>query len=545
MNKLWRYLQNLLKGSNCTDWEHVGYQTMMSCREQPEAIETCALHLHAYEDELQPESSTLDSAIKILRNRAVALHDALYDRPLPVNDASMLTHRLRVRIILILVLLTAGTCLAGNLTTVVLMGWTPVVAFFAAVFMTALPLGLGHLAYERLVAENKALQVIVIVVIAALGLAAVYELGQARRAVVDKAAAAQAGTSSYIEDGSASEPPAPATPPDGSEDKVKGALGGASFLITIAAELGLGFLVGLFVNLHTDEDYAAWTKLKNILEEIMGLETRLAELSSQIKKAKKHCMAGIRRASSMRKRRTPYHRASAVLVVLLLIYMRALHAQTVKHEEGTLIDESTSISKDGTKALFQEYLNSTKKLLGTEPPNSRVWVSSIASDSFGGVHEILKGRTPEARGIFTDDLNRARRELATTFEGKSSGLAPTAHGTDIIGALWHFKVLFESFPSLSGELPTRTLWIFSDMMNETAEFPIPQLLEIGPERMLERAKTGGFVVPLPHYQIHIYGASAAGLTPRSWNTIKRFWQMYSATAGAELVDYSMECNVQR
>src|ERR1039458_4319848 len=156
MNKLWRHLQRIFTNRKSTDWEHVGYQTMMSCREQDEAIETCALHLHAYEDELQPESSTLDSATKILRNRAVALHDSLYDRPLPVSDASMLTHRLRVRIIFILALLTAGTCLAGNLTTFMLMGWAPVVAFFAALFMTALPLGLGHLAYERLVADHRA-----------------------------------------------------------------------------------------------------------------------------------------------------------------------------------------------------------------------------------------------------------------------------------------------------------------------------------------------------------------------------------------------------
>jgi len=107
MNKLWRHLENLFTNWKQTDWEHIGYRTMMSCREQDEAIETCALHLHSFEDDLQPESSTLDSAIKILRNRAVALHDSLYDRPLPVNDASMLTHRLRVRIIFILSLLTA------------------------------------------------------------------------------------------------------------------------------------------------------------------------------------------------------------------------------------------------------------------------------------------------------------------------------------------------------------------------------------------------------------------------------------------------------
>ena len=82
------------------------------------------------------------------------------------------------------------------------------------------------------------------------------------------------------------------------------------------------------------------------------------------------------------------------------------------------------------------------------------------------------------------------------------------------------------------------------MMNETHEFPMPQLIELGPERMLERAKANGLLVPLPRHKIYVYGASFAGLTPHSFLTIKRFWEAYFAAAGAELVTYSTECDVQ-
>jgi hypothetical protein len=82
-------------------------------------------------------------------------------------------------------------------------------------------------------------------------------------------------------------------------------------------------------------------------------------------------------------------------------------------------------------------------------------------------------------------------------------------------------------------------------MNETHEFPMPQLLDIGPERMLERAKANGLLAPLPRYEIRIYGASTAGLTPRSWRTIRRFWEIYFEAAGAEIVVYSTECDVSR
>jgi hypothetical protein len=103
------------------------------------------------------------------------------------------------------------------------------------------------------------------------------------------------------------------------------------------------------------------------------------------------------------------------------------HAQTIEnHEgilEGILIDVSGSIAKGGTTSdLFREYLTSVRGLLLSEPAKTRVWVSSISTDSFGGVREVMKGWTPESRGVLTDELKRARRELASRFEKNSSGV---------------------------------------------------------------------------------------------------------------------------
>lgn len=158
----------------------------------------------------------------------------------------------------------------------------------------------------------------------------------------------------------------------------------------------------------------------------------------------------------------------------------------------------------------------------------------------------MKGWTPDARGVFTDDLNRARHDLASSFTAKSSGMNPVAAGTDMFGGLWHMKTLFESCPK--GDTNTeesKTIWIFSDMVNETEKLPMPFLIEMGPEQMLERAKANGLLVPLNGYKIYVQGASTNGLTPQAWIAIKSFWTLYFKAAGADLVTYSAESGVER
>lgn len=531
------------------DFEEFGHQTMLECGDEARALRICGLHLQAYEDELQPELRRRDSEMVEIKNQASALHSHLYDRAVPVNDARMLSHALKTRILLFLTVLAAIACLVGNMTTFYLLGFGFLLTFFSGAGMTALPLVVGHLAYEWIMSTSKWLQILAVLVAVALTCGGILMVGQARRDMVDRAASTPI-TSSYVDgvdtqnDQAAQEPKSE----EGSESKIHQTLGKGMLLIMIAAELALGFLVGLLVRMHTDEDYAAWRKVKALAELLIAVEERVSELITLPEMAKKRCLAGILRAQNVRNRRhPPYHRALTMLVLLMLIAARASQAQTIERYEGILIDTSGSISRGGTtNELFHEYLIATKKLLLTEPPNSRVCVSSISTDSFGGTREILKGWTPGSRGVFTDDLNRARRQLASSFEVKSSGMAPVASGTDIFGGLWHLKALFESGLKFDASQSTpKTIWIFSDMMNETKGFRMPDMIDLGPKEMLARAKADGLVVPLNGYRIYIYGASASGLTPLAWVTVKEFWTEYFSAAGADLISYSGECNTDR
>jgi hypothetical protein len=83
------------------------------------------------------------------------------------------------------------------------------------------------------------------------------------------------------------------------------------------------------------------------------------------------------------------------------------------------------------------------------------------------------------------------------------------------------------------------------MMNESPNLNVPPLLPTGPEKMLERAKAKGLIVPFAGYKVYVIGASPAGLSPQTWNTLRTFWTIYFREAGAELVSYSAECSVER
>jgi hypothetical protein len=540
-------LQNSLK-MKPVDFEQLGHDTMLECRDAERTKLICVQYIHALVDEQQPELTRLHAEIAQNKTHGAAMHAHLYDRPVPVSDAAMLTYSVKVRVWLAFTVLAATACFMGSMTTFYLLGCGLFTTLVGAAGTTALPLVAGYFGYER-IAEHRKLQSTVIAVAVVLSFAGLVVIGLGRGRMMDRATITTPAATSYVDSAQVDTPPDQDPTPGGdTETTMHHMLGVAMLLIMIAADIMLGFLVGLLMKIHTDLDYAAWRNLRKITNLINGLEVAVSELNSFVEIAKKHCTAGILRAQVvLAKRRPPYHRLPVFIFFILLGFASTAQAQSIDHYEGILIDTSGSISKGGTNGeLFKQYLLSTKKLLLTEPADTRVWVSSIATDSFGGDGTVLKGWTPEAHGIFTDNLNRARRELAASFEKKASRLSPVGSGTDVFGALWRFKVLFESArkSGTAQKLP-KTIWIFSDMVNETSNFAMPTLLGLGPERMMERAKANGLVVPLTGYRIYVNGATPNGLTPQAWVIVKTFWMMYFHAAGAELVAYSAECDVER
>lgn len=442
----------------------------------------------------------------------------------------------------LMILVAVLASLAGHTMTFYLFGSPLPVSLILGVALTGITTAAGYQAYEKVLVHHKVAEIVVILAAFVLCFWGLLQMAQARGTMMDKLSTSTS-TNSFVDDGAPEDTPAaPTRDNDSPEQKVRGLLGSAIVKIMLSADILVGIFVGLLMKIWTQDDFVAWQNLKKSARELGHLEGQLSELQSFIEIAKKRCMAGILRAKHVqRKKVVPYHQALPMILLAVVLATSPMFAQTIKHHEGILIDVSGSIGKGGADSeLFREYLFAVKKLLLTEPPQSRVWVSVITTESFGSVRSLVKGWTPDAQGVFTDDLNRARRELAEAFEAKAAGLKPTAAGTDIIGGLWQLKALLESGSKGSSDAITRTIWISSDMMNETTGFNMPPLLPTGPEGMLDRAKSDGLVVPLHGYQIHVIGASPSGLTPQAWNTVRAFWSAYFSAAGAKLVSYSAE-----
>jgi hypothetical protein len=541
-------VNSLIRRREQVDFKKFGYETGLECGDdEKRALTICSVRIHSLADETQPELTRLHSEIEQNQDRGKALHAQLYSRPEPVNDAAMLTHARKVRRLRTMTVLAALACTAGNNTTFYLFGFDPFMTAFLALAATVVPLVVGDPAYEHIVAKHRKLRNAIIMVAVALAFTGLLCLGYARWQMTHKVASSAPAPNSHVDD-DPTETPVEQEPkaPDVTQADVNETFGWAVLFIMIAADLMLGYMVGRLGHLNHDEDYAAWRKLHETKELITKLEENVSQLHAYIEIAKKRCAEGILRAQNTRNNRKPPYHGTFALLLFIVLAGGIARAQAVAHEEGILIDVSGSIGRaGGTSELFREYLTSTRKLLLSEPAKSRVWVSSISSESFGGVREVVKGWTPEARGIFTDDLDRARHQVATSFAKNVSGMSAASAGTDIFGGLWRMKTLFESGSASGDSGVSKTIFIFSDMVNETKEFQIPAILPSGPEKMLEQARANGLLVPLKGYQIYIYGASPNGLTPQGWLTVKNFWTMYFEAAGAELVSYSAECDVQR
>ena len=527
------------------EFEELGYRTMMETGNLEATRSICACHIQALEDDLLPEKQRIKSEIERYRQHVKSLISFLYGGLVAVSDAAMLTMRRKQIAYLIAATFLGAVAVVSNAATIYLRGTPVVVSLILGVAFAGVAGFVGHLVFEKVLFRLRFVtEILILLCVMLLGWASL-EAGRARSLMLQAAAASADLTSStsFVNDPAADANPEASTQSSNIEQRANQHLGRAALIAMFGTDIGFALLLAFFFELRHHEQYAAWCELKGCLDFLREFEERLSQLESIVERAKKACTAGILRAQHTRPKKHPPYLGAAVLFFTILAGVSCANAQDIKREEFILLDVSGSIGQSGNTDLFRQFESGIVRLLSTEPPQSRVWVSVIAADSFGGVHEVLTGWTPPQHGIFSEDLNRARKQLSTAFESKSLGFTPSAAGTDIFGAFAHAKVLMES--ATRNRNLEKEIWIFSDMVNESPGFSMPGVLPSGSQSMIELARAKKLLLALPGYRIHVVGATTTGLTLSEWSTIREFWIESLRASGAASIEYSAEAAVQR
>ncbi len=533
-----------------TDYEELGFRTILDTRgDERSAKEICGFHLDALAQELRPEMQHIHARLTDKNVRGTALTSQMYDRRLPVSDSAMLTHRIKVVLLAVLFLVVFVASAVSNAARFVLFGWTLLLAALVGLVITAAATAGGHLLYERLLARHRGAQAVIVALSSGLLALGLVQLAQAGSSATD-AAFATSHTGSYVDE------PAPSqeltasssgATTDTNEQSARKLLGSATVKIMLAMDAMVGLLLGVLMRLRADDDFAAWSHVKTLKRQIAALQLRHDELAAELETARRKCAAGVLRGLHfVGTAHPPYFKMLPVVIAFTLLGPHDVAAQgSIQRAEGILLDSSRTMSHKGSSShYFDELLAEVRHLLGTEPPDSRVWVQLIGSDSFGGSDALVHGWTPGVAGVFSDDLDRARMQLLKKFDARATAVAPSAQRTDIIGALWRIKTSIEAAGDASQKWK-KELYILSDGLCDTKRLNMAELLPYGEQKMLEIVRAEGMLVPLAGYRIRFYGASMTGHTPATWNAMRRFWTSYFRSAGAELVMFSPATTITR
>ena len=528
------------------DWRAYGAEVMATVRDESRAKAICRLELEALHLDVRPDLERCEALQAEKNHRAEALGQQLYERHDPVSDLAMLGRVVGMCIVGVLFAIAVAASATFNGATFAMIGWPWSWAAVVGLLVTGIAIGAGHVLFARLLAAVPSLEVVFGLVLFGLFIWAVLDFADARTQMLQVAAAgSKVEAESFVDDDTSGASTAAQSDNDASTRfAVEAATGNGLMKIALAAELIVAVGFGLIVSLISDPDFVGWRELKRICRDIAKLKYQTDRLNALVATAERECAAGLLLGHRFG-RPAPVKPLFKILPLILLAVLpaREASAQTnIKREEAILLDLSRSVGSDGGSATFREFLLSTRRLLETEPPNSRVYVLTIGADSFGGsLPVIVKGWTPsEGGGVFDDGLRKARQQLVSAFQAKGADLKPTARATDLTGGLWRAKTLLES----DGPNLPKDVYVLSDS-RQTASFDVLELLSVGSARALDQVQSQGQLVPLPDFNVRIFGIGTAGLTPQMWNGLKAFWTEYFRRAGSRLLVFSAEPSARR
>ncbi len=423
------------------NWRSFGFETMRNVKDQTLARQICSCRLQALQHELHPEIAKREKEVSDKNDSGQALCDQLYNRREPVVDGRMFAIGIVLVVLILMFVVSFGASAASHALTFAMFGWTLLISMIVGTTLTAVATAAGHQVYERILQTRPWLHALIAVTGFVLCFYGLFQLAQAR-GVMTSIINHETETASFVEeapvvaDGESDEKPT-----ESKQHRVQDLLGQAVIKIMLAADMMVGLFLGMITRLYNDDDFVVWRHVRRLKRRVARVQAEIDHLKAEIQTAMKECAAGILEGLHFQSPSSGKPYLKMLPVIALLMLPVAASAQTdIKRHEVILVDTSGSIAHRGqTHTLFQDYLAATRRLLQTEPAQSRVWVQLVTTDSFGAVQTLIKGFTPSVSGVFTDDLDRARQQLVGAFKLKSAQMRQVASGTGFTGGFWLAK----------------------------------------------------------------------------------------------------------
>lgn len=305
-------------------------------------------------------------------------------------------------------------------------------------------------------------------------------------------------------------------------------------LLALAIDLGAGVAVhrALEFGKSSGEDYE--TLSKQVTGVTMQLATTVSELTA-CTNAPAQFESGFwrefYRAALTHTARKGLQKLLTVVLGLSLVGVGTAKAQERRLNLIVAVDLSASVASRGPDGTtdFEKNVFAVGKLLEDVPAGSHVTIIGITAESFDEPDILLSAQVDPDAGYFGERLSAAHTQLAHAWERRANNISPSAHGTDIFGAL-----LLAAQLTKPAAHDRNVLIIYSDMRQDTVELNLEKR-----ETMKDALKlaTEGPMPDLSGIEIYALGVDAANSSTVGWQRLRQFWSAYFQNTGANLRAY--------
>ncbi len=327
-------------------------------------------------------------------------------------------------------------------------------------------------------------------------------------------------------------------PDDGDDEQVFAILRRAMIFAALGFELAAGLAFFAFCEARRNNDQGRRDRVEKELNrtfnEILVVIREIHELTAQPSREHAELCQRLQRSVLERINRT---RNGGLGVVILAVVLTAASAQAADklHLIAAVDLSQTQTAAYSGRSELEQNRDAITGVLARLPPGSGVTIIGITDQSYVNPYILLSAELTTETGYFNSRLAAGRRRLVGEWHKRSSGLAASFKGTDILGGLRYAgEVLARSGAG------RKVLAVFSDGRNYSAELDLetPRLMSVGPA--LARLRKQGLLNSLTGVEVFLFGAGDHSGKRSTGYTLglKDFWAAYIHEAGGRLVVFS-------